>query len=375
MTTRTVNRLLGLEIDEVSFVDRPANQHGLVAITKRDTTGDNMGTGLYDETGAEYDADELEPGMRVLDADGQLRILLDEETAEALEQEGVNLEDTDEIEAVLAELGGIPDDASELDGELAGVGKGLGGRVGTSMLGLAHRGGQAAGRGRQAAVDATYKFPKLLGTRTRRLTTAGGAAAITGGTTSAVSYVGGRNRGREEVATAKRFTGRSMGNALLADLSKAYTDGERDRVVTKAFEELSTTVSKAEQRAIRAERIAKAAQERDELATYTEIAKGYELPVDPSDLGPILQTIAKSGLTPEQLDLVDQVFSAAGEAIFVEKGFSGRQESSVMEYIGGEALELVGKADGDFTPEQAAAAIMLANPDAYEDYLAEQYAR
>lgn len=322
MTTRTVNRLLGLEIDEVSFVDRPANQHGLVAITKRDTTGDTMGTGLYDADGNEFDADELEPGMRVLDADGQVRILLDEETAAALEQEGVNLEDTDEIEAVLAELGGIPDDASELedDHELAGVGKGLGGRVGTTMLGLAHRAGEA-GRGAPA------KYPKLLGTRTRRMTTAGGAAAITGGTTSAVSYVSGRNRGAGQVATAKRDTGRSMGNALLADLSKAYTDGERDRVVTKAFDELSETVSKAQARAERAERIAKAAQDREELATFTEIAKGYELPVDPDDLGPILRTIAKSGLTAEQLDLVDKVFSAAGEAIFVEKGFSGRQES------------------------------------------------
>jgi hypothetical protein len=35
MTTRTVKRLYDLEIDEISLVDRPANQHGLVAIAKR----------------------------------------------------------------------------------------------------------------------------------------------------------------------------------------------------------------------------------------------------------------------------------------------------------------------------------------------------
>lgn len=317
-----------------------------------------MGTGLYDAEGVEFEEDELEAGMSCFDADGERRVLLDEELAEALLAEGVDLEDTEEIEAILADLE-IPDDASELDDErqLAGVGK----SAGTIGLGLAHRAGVAGGRARQAGVDASYKFPKLLGTRTRRIGTAAGAAAITGGTTSAVSEVRGRNN-----------VGKSMGNALLADLSKAYTDGERDRVVTKAFGDLTETVSKAQRRAERAERIAKSVVEREELATYTEIAKSYDLPVDADDLGPILQTIAKSGLSQEQLDLVDRVFQAAGEAIFVEKGFSGRNESGVMELISGEALELVGKAAGEVSPEQAAVAIMGANPDAYEDYLYEQ---
>lgn len=123
-----MNRLTGLEIDEISTVDRPANQHGLVAITKRDTTGDPMGTGLYDETGRELDEAELQPGMVVLDENQEPRVLLDEETAEALAAEGVDLEDTDDI---LAALGvEIPDDPSGLDAyeeepqsELAAVGK------------------------------------------------------------------------------------------------------------------------------------------------------------------------------------------------------------------------------------------------------------
>lgn len=339
MTMRTVNRLTGLEIDEVSLVDRPANQHGLVAITKRDTTGDPMDPDLFDEQGNPYDPEDLQAGMVVFDADGERRVLLDQETADALEAEGVDLENTEEIESVLAELGGIPDDASELEErELASVGK---------------AGGWITGGGSTA-----YQAGRKLKTKTLGATQGKGRHFATG-------RVG---------KSAPRLLGqqRSMGNALLADLSKAYTDSERDRVVTDAFDQVTHAVSKAEQRANRAERIAKQLVEREELATYTEIAKSYDLPVDPDDLGPILRTIAKSGLNAEQLDLVDRVFQAAGEAIFVEKGFSGRNESSIMEVIGGEALELVGKSAGDVTPEQAAVALMSAQAGLYEDYLYEQ---
>ena len=362
-----MNRLLGLEIDEVSFVDRPANQHGLVAITKRDT-GDTMD--LFDEAGNLLDPDELEPGMSVYDADGQRRVLLDEETAAALEAEGVDLEDTDEIEAVLAELGGVPDDASELEGELAGVGKAApswitggahtayqaGQKLKTKTLGSVQGRGAGPSLGRRAQLGALRGSMQTRAAISRRP-----VAAVAGA--GAVGYGSGR---------VKKNDVRSLGNTLLADLSKAYTDGERDRVVSKAYEEVTEVAKAAQRRAERAEAVAKALVEREELATFTEIAKSYELPVDADDLGPILQTIAKSGLNEAQLDLVDRLFHAAGEAIYAEQGFTGRNESGIMEVIGGEALELVGKSAGDFTPEQAAVAIMASNPAAYEDYLYEQ---
>lgn len=366
MAKQTVNRLLGLEIDEVSLVDRPANQHGVVAFTKRDTTGGHMGTGLYDAQGNEFDESELEPGMTVLDGDGELRVLLDQDTAEALADEGIDLEDTDSIL-----------DALDFDSEdqLETVGKGRGsdligraqGATGRGLLRMGNYGarGQAAITGGASSLKQTGRRVKdqalTLRDEVRTNPRTGKYAAVAGGG-AAGGFVSGR-------------ASKSLGHDVLADLSKAYTDGERDDVLGRAFEGVEYQLSKADARATRAEQIAKSLLDREELMEFGEIAKGYELPVDPMDLAPILQTIAKSGLNEAQLDLVDRLFHAAGEAIYAEQGFSGSNQSGVMELIGGEALELVGKADGDFTPEQAAVAIMAAQPGAYEDYLYEMQGR
>jgi hypothetical protein len=78
---RTVKRLSGLEIDEISLVDRPANQHGLVAIAKNDSQEEDMPT-LFDADGNEVDESQLQVGDFVYDEDGveyQLRDDVEEE--------------------------------------------------------------------------------------------------------------------------------------------------------------------------------------------------------------------------------------------------------------------------------------------------------
>lgn len=64
MTRQAVRRLSNIEIDEISLVDRPANQHATVAIAKRDE--DTM-TVMLDIQGRETDLDEFEPGEPVFD--------------------------------------------------------------------------------------------------------------------------------------------------------------------------------------------------------------------------------------------------------------------------------------------------------------------
>src|SRR5206468_4041215 len=92
--SKRVSRLLGLEIDEVSLVDRPANQHGVVTITKRD---EDPVDEIFDEQGNPIDPESLEAGDVFYDADGQkLQVLTEEQAAEL---EGLE----------------VPDDASELD--------------------------------------------------------------------------------------------------------------------------------------------------------------------------------------------------------------------------------------------------------------------
>lgn len=300
-----MNRLLGLEIDEVSLVDRPANQHGLVTITKRDEDPDM--DEVYDAQGNALDPEQLGPGDVVFDGNGDRHVLVDDELAAQLEAEGIDLDSLD-----------IPDDVSSILEE--------------EMVGKA-------------------------------------GSAVTGGASSA-RQVGRRIKTELLGHTPGRRVGKSLGEGVLADLSKAYTDSDRDRVVSETFGKAEERISKAEARAFQAEQIAKALAEEQELGQYVELAKNYELPVDPADFGPILQTIAKSGLSEDELELVDRLFHAAGQAIYAEQGFTGQAPSYVMDQVAGYAQEVVGKAD--ISEAQATVALFEANPGAYAEYLSEQ---
>ena len=63
--TRMVKRLSQLEIDEVSLVDRPANQHGLVAIAKNDQ--EDAMPDLFDAEGTPVELEDLQVGDFVYD--------------------------------------------------------------------------------------------------------------------------------------------------------------------------------------------------------------------------------------------------------------------------------------------------------------------
>ena len=78
--TKSVKRLFDLEIDEISLVDRPANQHGLVAIAKRDE--DNM-PGIFDPDGNAVAEESLEHGDVVYDEAGNEYVYVEEDQAEA----------------------------------------------------------------------------------------------------------------------------------------------------------------------------------------------------------------------------------------------------------------------------------------------------
>lgn len=109
---RTVRRLSDLEIDEVSLVDRPANQHGRVAIAKR---AEDAVPEYVDRDGNEVDTDELEFGDVVFDSEtGQpfyfaspeeLEQLADDGSNEQIDELDEDLEDEDADERVLAGVG------------------------------------------------------------------------------------------------------------------------------------------------------------------------------------------------------------------------------------------------------------------------------
>lgn len=67
--TRMAKHLSDMEFDEISFVDRPANQHARIAIAKR--APEEGAVTYFDEQGQAVDLDSLEPGDVVIDEDGQ----------------------------------------------------------------------------------------------------------------------------------------------------------------------------------------------------------------------------------------------------------------------------------------------------------------
>lgn len=257
---KSVSKLMDLDIDEVSLVDRGANQHSLVAFSKSLTEADSSEESMSDtiavfsETGTPVDVDSLNDGDVVFDAEGN-----------AYEFQ-IDPEEDDE--------------AAEAELELAGVGK-------------------------------------------------------------------------------------SLSASILEEFSKAVTEKDREAVIAKAMDE----VSKAQEIAKQA--IAYAEAERDARMTDAFISKAaeYNLPVAPEVFGPILKAMAET-LSEEQLDVLDNVFNAVGDALYNEIGFVGESSnSSVLDQVNALAGEFVGKSD--MSQAQALTAMFEANPAAYDAYISE----
>lgn len=383
MTRRVVKRLRGLEIDEVSLVDTPANQFGTVEITKANQEGTMS---VFDASGEEVFEDELVPGAFVYDTDGNEFLVGDGNT---------QLDD---------------EQADELDYELESVGKagGLGragqyARLGRAQArrgaGQARRAGQAGletargqvGRGvtatRSAASSANTRLGapamawstrqdsglQTLDNASRRAAQHVGrnALAYTGGT-AATATAGGAGYGASRRSSGK--VGKSFVEDLREDLSKAYTDEDRDDVIAKAFEAMGGVLEHTAQLEAQIGEM----QDDRQYEEYVDLAKGYGFG-DEDEIGGIL--LRASQFMPEQDVLaLDRYFSGAGEiakGYMQEIGQNGVYDSGdTMGQIYAVAGQAVAKnAELGLTQEQAVTALFAANPDAYDTVLAEQRQR
>lgn len=254
MAPRTVNVLSNIEIDEISLVDRPANQHARVTITKR-AEEDAVSEYFSEDGTAIADLDSLEVGSVVYDGEGNGFVV-------------------------------------DLD------------------------------TGEDAELDESQQVPEMVG--------------------------------------------KSLAEQVREDLSKAFTDVERDDVIAKAL----TEVSKAEQRAQAAEEIAKS--ERDLRLGREYIAKAAEYGVagvTPDELGPVLMRMAET-MPYEDCAVIHKALTSAGEA-FAELGFSGGAagDTDPMGVVDAVFQEIGKSADG-LTREAAVSKAFEMNPAAYDDYLA-----
>lgn len=207
--TRQANWLSDIEIDEISLVDRPANQHARVAIAKRAPEEDTVPE-LFNEKGEAVDVETLEIGDVVYDSDGQGFVMQEED--------------------------GEEEDA--------------------------------------ASDSAIVKEPAAVG--------------------------------------------KSLAEQVREDLSKAFSDVERDEVISKAMDQ----VSKAEARAGEAEAIAKSERDLRLTREYISKAAEYGVPgVTPEQLGPVLMRAAES-LSFEDCKVLHKALVSGGEA-FEELGVAG----------------------------------------------------
>jgi hypothetical protein len=156
---------------------------------------------------------------------------------------------------------------------------------------------------------------------------------------------------------------------VMEELSKAFGDEDRDKVIAKAL-------GKIEEQEQRIAQFAKAAkEERDLRLTREYIAKSaeYNLPVDPNELGPVLFRMAET-MSYEDCSVIAKCLETAGSALFEEYGnIGGGDNADVMEQVTAFAQERVevGKSLG---PKDIAT-VFDDNPQAYDEYLASQRGR
>jgi hypothetical protein len=272
---RKINRLSGLEIDEVSLVDRPANQYGKVAIAKRQE--DVMA--VYDASGVEVDEGELEPGDFVYDETGNEFVFLVDESDDSVE--GDEAYDNDQEQEL------------------------------------------------QQAV------------------------------------------GKNGAPVSKRRTASaSLGDQVMESLSKAFTDEDRNEVIAKAMD----TIQEVSKRNEELEDVVAGILEDREASGFSELAKSYDLPVDPEEIAGIMHRASQT-LPQQDLETLDRLFSSMGtinKAYFDEIGYSGTYEGSALSEVFAAAGEVVVKSGSSLSQEQAVTALFSANPDAYDAYEADQ---
>lgn len=357
---RMVKRLSGLEIDEISLVDRPANQHGRVVISKNDQEEDMPD--LFDADENPVDESELRVGDFVYDEEGNEFQVRDD------------VDPTTELEEELEEEG----DPRYYQEELESVGKGVLSAVGTSPKNIARvrlgrmQAKEAVGAGKKRLGDEKLATQMYLGRRA-----AGARRQVGEQTAGARRYVGqnklafaagGAGAGGLGAGYAGGRVKKSAGQRFLEDISKAVSDEDRDQLISKVFDEYED-ISKRND--LLEDVVVRLVDER-EAEEYTEVAKGYGLGSE-DELGGLLQRAANS-MDPEDVRLIDRLLQGAGEmskALYVEQGIGGYGDSDVLEQVYALAGEGIAKSDLGMSAEQAVTAIFDNNPAAYEEYLAE----
>jgi len=266
------SNLSDMEIDEISTVDKTANQHSRFVIAKRAPEEDEMPK-LYNQEGQTLNEEDLEFGDIVYDDEGQ--------AYEYVEDDG-----TDDDE---------PEHEEVEDREPATVGK-----------------------------SAFFE--------------------------------------KSTVAKPGSFTA-----SVMEELSKAFSDGDRDAVIAKALGRVEELEAQQRESA----EIAKSERDLRLTREYISKAAEYNLPVAPDELGPVLYRMAET-MSYDDCAVIAKCLETAGEILYEEVGYQGGGDNAdVYSQVAQHAHDTFGKAE-DFNETTAINKVFEDNPDAYDEYLAAQ---
>ena len=264
---RRAKRVTNMEIDEISLVDKAANQHAMITIAKRAPEEEIMPE-LYDEDGQLLDENSLSDGQIVWDGDGnayQFSLEADEDAEE---------------------------DA-----------------------------------------PAEAKEPELVG------------------------------KSAFFKNTPKSKVSKSFKDELMEELSKAYSDDDRDKVLSKAFSKIDEIQKGYTEMA----EIAKSERDLRLTREYISKAAEYNVPVDPAELGPVLYRMAES-MSYEDCSVIAKCLDSISDALFSEHGYvGGGDNDDIYSQVQARAVEMSKSAD-----PASISKVFDEHPEAYDQYLADR---
>lgn len=370
---RMVKRLRNLDIDEISLVDRPANQHGLVEITKRDE--DEMADTLFDADGYQIDQSTLEDGQYVYDEAGNEYLSV----AKAAED--------------IADITDEELDEADLAGRIAARRK----RAEAMMMGGGEM-GMDPGMDPEMMDDpgamASSDYDPLQ--EVDDFDRAGSEDDFEDEDDEDVELepedeedpYGTDQYGEEEDMDDPRNFGKShrsrrvsksgrasLGQQVLQNLSKSMNDEDRDAIVSKAIDQIAGDNRRLVSKSRKLEQQLARMEAEREFQQYIDVAKGYGYaPGEDEEIAAMMQTVAKSN--PEMLSVLDRVLTSQSEFAkghLEEIGYSGTGEADVMAQVNAMADEMVTKSEGGFSREQALTELFAANPELYAEYESNQF--
>lgn len=390
--SKKINKLSDLDIDEVSLVDRGANQHAKVTLSKRDDGGDldeELGdtvdkadpdpSAVSLETGEEEDKDE--PKEKDKTSKGfftnLIEKLFDEESTTSSDHSG-NIADMDPVEkfndprsmqlpygqqpqgqpapgpqnAMPPGMQAFPSGQPQMPGQMQ-----------QPMPGQQMPQQQMPGQ-----MQAGPPLPDEVVQYIKQLEEA--VAAAQGG----LDKPSGESQQQEEKSVnpfGKNHDGLDEDEMnFLSELSKNLEDEETREAISKAQE----LITKANERAEEAERIAKEERDTRLAREYVEKAKGYShLPVNPDEFGPVLKALDES-LDEEQREMLTKALKAANDTVanaglFDEIGKRGSAGYEAISKADGLAIEKA-KEEG-ISKEEALSKVYDEHPELYDEYVTE----